>query len=394
MDQRPTATTIHKALHSVARDPAARPSNWSKQPERRVSLTPSVTSEAESVISHVGSAHNVDVGQSPASGSPYMSGLQRASYSECSALQPYPRLGAHAQAMSSSSSLSVAQESMSSSPAVGMQPLPETASKPPDDTDMMDAEGNEDAVMEDVLTAPISVGPKENAEGMDVDEVSGALHDADGAGGSGFLDKTRSKIMSFLPRRNTVTNRPDDLAGRSRGQTITARNFQADQGSTSVVSQGQDDGAPSALPDFTTSQPGSNASQTELAKVSASMPQTPSVPSHGDQDHPSTANPIPQKRRRSILGLSSMTKRMSQTFSNQLNNSNHSNNSGTVRGMPNFNPPSDGGPSSPGSQSKTPQRSGTSQTSGDDQSSAPKLGERMKRKSLVRLRNTGFKPKE
>lgn len=391
MDQRPSASVIYKALHSVARDPSAPPKNWVRHVDRRRSLTPSVQSENESLLSHVGSAHNVDIRPSEGPGASYASGLQRASYSECSALQPYPRVGSQAQGMSSTSSLSIAPDSMTSSPNVGASPLPDFGSLP-NQEDTAEEEANEDSEMQDVMSAHIAVAPVDASQPMELDETTGNSVSAvdqnggDEPGGSRFLDRTRSRIKSFLPRRNTVTNRNE---GRARGQTITARNFQQSSNADSNT-------APGSIAEATTA----SGSSAVPAAVSSTEGQSDNQASHATAPRISTeastapateGSSGPSKRRRSILVLHSLSKRVSQTFNTQHG----STGSGSIRNSPVLNNAGEGFADSPSVAARSPTRAHAVSVIGEEPMTAQtSINEQMNRKSLGRLRGSGFRPKE
>ncbi|CAO1614294.1 unnamed protein product [Sympodiomycopsis kandeliae] len=371
MDQRPSATVIHKVLSAVVRDSSGSPNNRVLSLERRHSLTPSVQSETGSMMSHVGSAHNVDLRQSPVRTNSYASGIQRASYSECSALQPFPRLGGRAGDRSSSSTMSTAQDSITSSPASATMSLPDVGDRPTL-ADSLANDADEDSEMQDVMTAPIVVGPSDS-DVMQIDSTN-ALDGlaSDGNQGSGFLDKTRTRIRSLLPRRNTVTKQNNGETdsgkseGRARGETITANNFHQQTPAQRIAEEVAKENA---------------AEPPAEHRDALNGPPSATLPSFTRSDVPqATTTP---KRRRSVLVLHSLSRRVSQTFApNSVGNSPNSN-PNSIEPMQEI--ASETAPT-PG-----PSPASLAQQAGEHR---PGLAERMKRKSFAKLRNSTTKTKE
>lgn len=131
MDSRPSASLIAKALTVTSRpslDLTSTPLMRAERQEKRRSLTLSIHSDSESIASHAYSPHNVDLRGSIASAHPYGHSTPRASYSNCSVLQPYAG-GVYQRSFTSESSLAVPEQF----PYVrdGVSPIPPSPSLPP-----------------------------------------------------------------------------------------------------------------------------------------------------------------------------------------------------------------------------------------------------------------------
>ncbi|PWN22250.1 hypothetical protein BCV69DRAFT_297550 [Microstroma glucosiphilum] len=130
MDSRPSASLIAKALTVTTRtsvEMSSSPLMRTERQEKRRSLTLSIHSDCESIASHAYSPHNVDLRGSIASGHPYGHSTPRASYSNCSVLQPYAG-GVYQRSFTSESSLAVPEQF----PYVrdGVSPIPPSPSMP------------------------------------------------------------------------------------------------------------------------------------------------------------------------------------------------------------------------------------------------------------------------